>query len=271
MMNWLNELFNVEKPVIAMCHLQPLPGDPNYDEIGGMGKVIELARNDLIALQEGGVDGIMFSNEFSLPYLTKVEPITSISMARVIGELKHELKIPYGVNVLWDPIASLELAVAVDGLFIREIISGVYASDFGLWNTNPGATARHRARLGGKHIKMLYNIVPEAAKYLADRSIAEIAHTTEFNHKPDAIVVSGLTAGAETDTQILKIVKDAVDHTPILCNTGCNKDNVVRQLTASDGAISATTFKYDGIFENAVDKARVKEFMDVVKNFRKSL
>lgn len=270
-MNWLKDLFNVEKPIIAMCHLQPLPGDPNYDEKGGMDKVIEFARNDLIALQDGGVDGIMFSNEFSLPYLTKTEPITAISMARIIGELKHELKVPFGVNVLWDAMASLDLAVAVDGKFIREVITGTYASDFGLWNTFPGATARHRARMGGKDIKMLYNIVPEAAKYLADRDIAEVARTTEFNNKPDAICVSGITAGSETDTEVLKLVKNVVKNTPILCNTGCTKENVTKQLSVSDGAISATTFKVNGIFENPVDKARVKEFMDIVKDFRKNL
>lgn len=270
-MSWLNELFGVEKPIIAMCHLRPLPGDPDYDEVGGMDKVVELARQDLLALQEGGVDGIMFSNEFSLPYLTKVEPITIAAMARVIGELKAEIKVPYGVNALWDPIASLDLAKAVDGKFIREIISGVYASDFGLWNTNPGETARHRARIGGQNIKMLYNIVPEAAKYLADRDIAEIARTTEFNNKPDAICVSGLTAGSETDTQVLKVVKDVVKRTPILCNTGCNKGNIARQLAVSDGAVCATTFKVDGIFENTVDERRVKEFMDVVRDIRKGL
>jgi len=270
-MNWLKDLFNVEKPIIAMCHLQPLPGDPHYDDKGGMEKVVDLARKDLLALQEGGVDGIMFSNEFSLPYLTKTEPITAMAMARIIGELKREIKIPFGVNVLWDAIASLDLAVAVDGKFIREVITGTYASDFGLWNTNPGATARHRARIGGKDIKMLYNIVPEAAKYLADRDIAEIARTTEFNNKPDAICVSGITAGSETDTQVLKLVKDVVKSTPILCNTGCNKDNVVKQLSVSDGAISATTFKVNGVFENGVDVNRVKEFMAVVKEFRKTL
>ena len=270
-MSWLNDLFEVEKPIIAMCHLKPLPGDPDYDEVGGMEKVVELARQDLHALQDGGVDGIMFSNEFSLPYLTRVEPITIAAMARIIGELKSEIKVPYGVNALWDPIASLDLAKAVDGKFIREIISGVYASDFGLWNTNPGETARHRFRIGGQNIKMLYNIVPEAAKYLADRDIAEIARTTEFNNKPDALCVSGLTAGSETDTQILKVVKDVVKSTPILCNTGCNKDNIARQLSVSDGAVCATTFKYDGIFENAVDQCRVKEFMDVVKEIRKGL
>lgn len=267
-MNWMKELFQVEKPIIAMCHLQPLPGDPNYDETAGMEKVIECARHDLHALQDGGVDGVMFSNEFSLPYLTKMEPITLAAMARVIGELKREIKIPYGVNCLWDPISSLDVAKAVDGQFIREIISGVYASDFGLWNTNAGETARHRVRIGAKNVKMLYNIVPEAAKYLADRDIVDIARSTEFNHAPDALCVSGLTAGSETDTQVLKRVKDVVKHTPVLCNTGCNINNIHRQLSVADGAVCATTFKVDGIFENPVDQARVKAFMDKVKEIR---
>ncbi len=269
--NWMEDLFKVKKPIIAMCHLLPLPGDPYYDEEGGIEKVVEAARKDIIALENGGVDGIMFSNEFSLPYLTKVEPITLAAMAFIIGQIKNEISIPYGINCLWDPIASLDLAKAVNGKFIREIISGVYASDFGIWNTDPGKTARHRHRIGGDDIKMLYNIVPEAAKYLADRNIAEIAKTTEFNCRPDAICVSGLTAGSETDTQVLSQVKKVVKKTPILCNTGTNKDNIVHQLEVSDGAVAATTFKIDGIFENPVDEDRVKEFMAVVKKYRESL
>ncbi len=268
---WTKDLFGVEKPIIAMCHLQPLPGDPYYDHVGGMDKVVECARKDLHALQDGGVDGIMFSNEFSLPYLTKVRTETVAAMARIIGELKSEIKIPYGVNCLWDPIASIDLAVAVDGKFIREIISGVYASDFGLWDTNVGATVRHKMELGAKDLKLLFNIVPEAASYLGNRDIKDIAKSTEFNNKPDAICVSGLTAGSETDTQVLMQVKNAVKRTPVFCNTGCNKDNIKRQLSVADGAVCATTFKYDGIFENAVDINRVKEFMAEVKDLRKGL
>ena len=49
---WMKELFGVEKPIIAMCHMQPMPGDPAYDADGGMEKVLELARKDLLALQE---------------------------------------------------------------------------------------------------------------------------------------------------------------------------------------------------------------------------
>ena len=270
-MSWLQDLFHVEKPIIAMCHLQAMPGDPYYDPAKGMKDVVEKARMDLEALQEGGVDGIMFSNEFSLPYLTTVRPETVAAMARVIGELMSEISIPYGVNCLWDPIASIDLAAAVDAKFIREIMSGVYASDFGLWNTNVGETVRHKNALHMQDLKLLFNIVPEAAKYLADRDISEIAKTTEFNNHPDAICVSGLTAGAETDTQALKKVKEAVKRTPILCNTGCNKDNIARQLSVADGAVCATTFKYDGVFENLLDVRRVKEFMAVVKDFRTTL
>lgn len=267
-MKWLKETFNVSKPVIAMCHLQPLPGDPGYDFEGGVEKVLDLARKDLKALQEGGVDAVMFSNEFSLPYLTKVEPITYTTMARIIGELKSEITVPYGVNVLWDPRASIDLAVATDALFVREIFTGVYASDFGLWNTNAGEVIRHRMHIGGQNVKTLFNIVPEAASYLGERNIVDIAKSTVFNNKPDALCVSGLTAGAETDSSVLKAVKDAVPNTAVFANTGVRLSNIQQQLSIADGTVTATTFKRDGVFENEVDVKRVKEFMDKAKEVR---
>jgi membrane complex biogenesis BtpA family protein len=173
--------------------------------------------------------------------------------------------------VLWDPYASLDLAAAVDAQFVREIFSGVYASDFGLWNTNCGEVVRHQHALGLGDVKLLFNIVPEAASYLAPRPIAEIARSTVFNHNPDALCVSGLTAGVETDTAVLETVKKAVPDTLVFANTGVNLENVEEQLSIADGAIVATTFKVDGIFSKPVDPARVKRFMDKVKNFRKNL
>lgn len=67
-----------------------------------MNWVIDRAHDDLMALQNGGVDAVMFSNEFSLPYLTKVRPETTAAMARIIGQLMSEIRVPFGVNVLWD-------------------------------------------------------------------------------------------------------------------------------------------------------------------------
>ncbi|MDO6851711.1 BtpA/SgcQ family protein [Priestia megaterium] len=270
-MTWLKDIIGTEKAIIAMCHLLPLPGDPYFNKEKGMDYVVEMARKDLKALQDGGVDAVMFSNEFSLPYLTEVKTETVAAMARVIGELMVDIKVPFGVNVLWDAKKSLDLAAATGAKFVREIFTGVYASDFGTWNTNVGDTIRHQYRIGAEDVKLLFNIVPEAAKYLADRDIESIAKSTVFNNRPDALCVSGLTAGSQTDTEILSRVKDIVPETIVLANTGVRLSNLEEQLSIADGAVVGTTFKYDGEFENHVDVRRVKEFMDKVKGFRNNL
>ncbi|MBI9042943.1 MAG: BtpA/SgcQ family protein [Anaerolineaceae bacterium] len=267
-MNWITDVFETKKPVIAMCHFRALPGDPLYDPKKGLEWVFEKALEDLLALQQGGVDAVMFSNEQSLPYLTRVKTITTASMARLIGELYPEIEVPFGVNVLWDPIASIDLAVATGASFVREIFTGVYASDFGIWNTNCGEAIRHQHAIHGQDVRLLFNIVPESAAYMAERDIADIARSTVFNNQPDALCVSGLTAGAETDAQTLKKVKDAVPDTVVFANTGVRLSNVKEQLSIADGAVVGTTFKQDGYIWNPVDVKRVQEFMQKVKEIR---
>ncbi|MCS6907777.1 MAG: BtpA/SgcQ family protein [Anaerolineales bacterium] len=267
-MSWLVELFGTAKPIIAMCHLVALPGDPDYDPEKGMEFVVERAAADLKALQDGGVDAVMFSNEASIPYQTRTERITAVAMARVIGELKSQIRVPFGVNVLWDAEASVDLAVATGAKFVREIFSGVYGSDFGLWDTNAGATVRHLYRLGGKGIKLLFNIVPEAAAYLGHRDVADIARSTVFNCRPDALLVSGLTAGQETSTTLLQRVKEAVGDVPVFANTGVRLENIENQLRIADGAVVGTTFKRNGYIWNEVDGSRVRAFMEKVRQIR---
>lgn len=268
---WTEDLFHVKKPIVAMLHLDALPGDPYFDHDGGLNKIIDDATKDLHALQNGGVDSVMISNEFSLPYLTDVRTETVAAMAFVIGQIRKDITVPFGVNVLWDPKKSIDLAAATGALFVREIFTGVYASDFGLWNTNVGDTIRHQHAADAENVKLLFNIVPESAAYLGNRTIESIAKSTVFNNRPDALCVSGLTAGVETDATVLKRVKDAVPDTVLFANTGVKPSNVKDQLKIADAAVVGTTFKKDGKFENHVDEQRVREFMDIVKEFRETL
>jgi membrane complex biogenesis BtpA family protein len=127
---------------------------------------------------------------------------------------------------------------------------------------------RHRNRLGGQHIRLLFNILPEAAAYLGERPLSEIARSTVFNANPDGVCVSGLTAGVETSTQALAEVKEAIPGTPVFANTGVTIDNVEAQLDIADGAVVGTTFKVDNHIWNPVDGDRVKAFMDKVRVFR---
>ena len=265
-------MFGVKKPILAMCHLRALPTDPHYDKEKGLKYVIDCARKDLYALQDGGVDGIIFSNEYSQPYLQKVDTITVAAMARIIGELRSEITVPFGIDCIADPYASLDLAVATEAAFIREPISGSFASVYiGDINLEAGRVIRHRDSIGASHVRIISYPIPEAADYHGTRPIEEIARITEFHVQPDALTVTGMTAGSPADSQVLYKVKNSVKHTPVFVNTGCTKDTVVDQLRIADGAICATTFKYGGVFENLVDVNRVIEFMKVVCEYRRTL
>ena len=103
----LRQLFGVSKPVIAMVHLRALPGRPRHDRAGGMRAIVDAARRDLRALQDAGVDGLLFCNEADLPYQLGVGPEAVAAMAAVIGAVRAEISRPFGVNLVWDPVASL--------------------------------------------------------------------------------------------------------------------------------------------------------------------
>ena len=38
-MDWIKETFGTHKPIVAMCHVRALPGDPYFDADGGMEKL----------------------------------------------------------------------------------------------------------------------------------------------------------------------------------------------------------------------------------------
>ena len=161
-MLWTEKMFGVKKPIIAMLHLDALPGDPLFRHGDDMDVVVEHARADLHALQDGGVDGIIFSNEFSLPYQRKMDMVTPAAMAYVIGCLRSEIKVPYGVDAISDGQACLELAAAVKAQFVRGTFCGVYVGDGGLYNNDFSRLLRRKAALHLDHLKMFYFINPES-------------------------------------------------------------------------------------------------------------
>jgi uncharacterized protein len=270
-MLWTEKMFGVKKPIFAMLHLEPLPGDPLYKPGASMKHVVDLARKDLLALQKGGVDGVIFSNEFSLPYQRNMQFITPAAMARVIGELMSEISIPYGVDCISDGLASIELAAAVDAKFARGTFSGVYAGDGGLYNNDFSMLMRRKAELRLDELKLLYFINPESDRNLDTRPLVDIAKSVIFKASPAGLCISASAAGQEVDNDLIKSVKESAPDVVVLCNTGCRADTVKAKLEFADAAVVGTTFKEDGDFHKHVDEERVKTFMTVVKEYRKTL
>ncbi len=267
-MNRFQTVFGTPKPVIAMVHLGALPGTPLHDADLGLEGLVEGAAADLEALQQAGVDAVMFGNENDRPYEMIVDPAVTATMAYVIGRLHPQIRQPFGVNVLWDPDSTIALAAATGAAFCREIFTGTYASDMGHWAPDAGRALRYRKRLGRGDLLMLYNISAEFAHSLDARPLPDRARSAVFSSVPDAVLVSGQITGEAARMQDLEAVKKVLPDTPVLANTGVRHDTVAEVMRIADGCIVGSSLKIEGNTWNAVDPVRARDFMDRAKAAR---
>src|SRR5262249_55867334 len=121
------------KPIIAMAHLPPLPGTPLYDRQAGVEGILSSVANDLEVLLQHDFDAIMFCNEGDRPYTLKMDFEAVAVMTRIVTRLAPRDR-PFGVDFLWDARAAMAVAAATGAAFIREVVTGVYESDMGLWS-----------------------------------------------------------------------------------------------------------------------------------------
>jgi membrane complex biogenesis BtpA family protein len=263
-------VFGAVKPVVAMVHFGALPGTPLYDPKRGLDGLLQDASKDLAALQQAGFDAVMFGNENDRPYEFDVDPASTATMAYIIGRLRPEITVPFGVNVLWDPMSTMALAAATGAAFVREIMTGTYASDMGAWSPNAGKALRYRDRLGRPDLVVLYNVSAEFAYSLDRRSLADRARSAVFSSIPDAILVSGAMTGEAAAMADLEAVKQALPAVPVLANTGVKHETVLDVLKVADGCIVGSSLKVDGNTWNPVDPERAVEFMRIVRDSRKS-
>lgn len=259
------KVFGQSKPVIGMVHLGALPGSPLFDP--GL-DLVAAARADLHALQDAGFDAVMFGNENDRPYEFSVDTASTASMAAIIGQLKSEMTVPFGVNVLWDPMSSIALGVATGAGFVREIFTGTYASDMGPWTPDAGRAMRYRDRLGRSDMAMLYNVSAEFAHSLDQRPLPDRARSAVFSSIPDAVLVSGQITGEAAALSDLEAVKAVLPHTLVMANTGVKHATVGDVLAIADGCIVGSSLKVDGDTWNAIDPDRARDFMDRVRKAR---
>ena len=264
------DIFPVTKPVIAMAHIPALPGTPRFVRGTTIDELVELVRTDLDHLLAAGVDAVMFCNEDDRPYQLRVGAEIPATMAAIVAELKPHDR-PFGVDVLWDPLAAMALAKATGASFIREVVTGVYESDMGLWAPDAAELYRYRSQIDADDVLVMGNITPEFASSIGTRSVAQRARSAVTSSLIDVLLIAGPMAGAEPDLSVLREAKEAVGgEVPVLMNTGARADNIGRFLDVADGVIVGSGLKVDGHTWNPVDPARAATFMDRVREARGS-
>lgn len=269
---WLSDVIHTEKAAIGVVHFKAFPSDPLYDPTAGMEGIVEAARRDLIALQNGGIDAVLFSNEFSFPYEPEPSMEVIAGMAYVIGALKKDIRVPYGANVISNTHASIALNAAIGGVLMRGTFAGAFSGNSGIINAHPGEYLRHRHQLGlDERLKMVHYVIPESASEIGGRDKHAIVNSELFGNLPDAIGICGANAGKKIDLEFMQEIRAQSPDTVLFATTGVNIDTIEEIYDVADAAFIATHFKKEGIFENEVDEARVRRFMDKLKAYRRTL
>jgi membrane complex biogenesis BtpA family protein len=255
------QTFAVDKPVIGMIHLPPLPGSPAHRL--AMDDIRDLMLRDAEALVAGGVDGLMLENFGDAPfYPGRVPPHTVAAIAVLANEVRERFPLPFGINVLRnDGVSALSIAAAVGADYIRiNVFTGARVTDQGIIQAEAHEVQRLRRALAAS-VGIFADVAVKHSAALGDRNLEdEVADTVE-RARADAIIVSGTATGKPVDLQTVRQAKSAAGLAPVLIGSGVDTENAGELLRYADGLIVGTAFKVDGVTTNPVDVDRVREFM----------
>ena len=252
------------KPLIGMVHLKPLPGSYLYD--GDLDGIVEAALRDAKTIEEAGFDAVMVENFGDVPFPKYVDKTTVAAFTAVAKEIREEISLPLGVNVLRnDGIAAYSIAYAVKADFIRvNVLSGIAYTDQGVIEGIAHELARLRRLLPSK-IQVFADVHVKHAVHFFD--FEDAVRDTVERGLADAIVVSGRATGKPVDAEKLALAKK-ISPVPVIVGSGTSYDNLPELWKHADGFIVGTWIKRDGKVGNEVSLDRAKKLVELAKNLR---
>ena len=253
--------YGQDKFIVGMVHTLALPGSPLFDRTGGMKRLVQQAKKEAKILVDNGYHSIMYCNESDMPYQAVMAPETIAAMSDLVAECQAELDVPFGINMLIDPVSSLSIAYATGGDFIRCFLTGSYVGDIGHVVPDGARTLRLRAELDAQHIALICNVTPGFSITLDNRPTPQVASGAVFLGLADSVCVSGPAAAKEADLSKIAETAKAVPDTPVMVGTGVSKENILAMAEVSDGFIIGSSIKVDGKTLNEVDPWRAEALM----------
>ena len=270
----LEATFGRSQPIVGMVHLDPLPGAPKFD--GDRQAVLDNARADARALEDGGVDAVMVENFGDAPFYPDDVPKHVVaSMTRAAGVVAEEVDLPVGINVLRnDAMADLAVAQAVGADFMRvNIHTGARVADQGVIEGTAYETMRERDRLGADVKVFADHDVKHSAPIAAEDFTAESFADNVERGMADATVVSGMGTGHAVDREELQQASDRREEfgldVPLFVGSGVTADTVGEILDVADGVIVGTALKSGDSSGDPVSEERTRELVDAADEVRK--
>ena len=248
--------------VIAMCHVQALPGCPKSSL--RLSKIADEVLKEAEIYLNAGVNGIMIENMHDVPYAKEIGPEIVAGMTNVATRLRNTFPdTPIGIQIL---TAANKEAVAVAKCaelnFVRcEGFVFSHIGDEGWVESCAGSLLRYRKAIDAENILIFSDVKKKHSSHhvTSDVSINETARAAEF-FLSDGIIVTGSATGIPAEHCDLLEVTDAVQ-LPVLIGSGITRDNIEHYGKAS-GYIVGSHFKHGGLWSNPVNPHQVKAFMN---------
>ncbi|MBS7701086.1 MULTISPECIES: BtpA/SgcQ family protein [unclassified Chelatococcus] len=258
--------YGLDHLLIGCVHTLALPGTPLYDRSGGMRKIVAQAREEAKILEDAGFSALLYTNESDMPYEANMPIEVITAMTDVIAECQAQTKLPHGVNMLIDPPASIAVAHATGGRFVRAFLTGSLVGDIGTMTPDGARALRLRANLDAENIRIICNVTPGFSINVDTRPVEQQASGAVFIGLADVVCVSGPAAGKEADVSLIERVARQVPDTPVAVGTGVAEENIARLAEVADIFIVGTSIKKDRQTLNAVEPARAQAFVRAYEN-----
>ncbi|MFC1613254.1 BtpA/SgcQ family protein [Patescibacteria group bacterium] len=250
-MNKLKKKFKKDKNIIiGAIHFPPLLG---YTDFPGFKITLNNALEDLIALEKGGADGIIFENNYDIPHKTFVDSSVVASMAFLGEKIKSNTKLPLGISVLWnDYQTALSIAKILDLQFIRiPVFIDEVKTNYGIIKGEAKKIINYRKLIKAEKVALFTDIHVKHSELLSKNDIIASAKLAIENNS-DAIIITGKWTGQQPDLKELKSIRNSIGQFPILIGSGINKDNIHSLFEYANGAIVSTSLK-----EGKTDKKEI--------------
>lgn len=264
-------LFKTKKPIIGMVHLMPLLG---YADFPGINAVVKKAIADAVALEKGGVDGILIENNYDYPHKINVGPEIVACMTIAISEIKKRISVPLGVCVLWNDFeAAFSIASSVGAQFVRvPVFVDKVKTSYGIVDGNSKAVQKTRMRLDAQNILLFVDIHVKHSEVLNKESITQSA-AAAIKKGADGVIVTGKWTADSPNIEALAAVKKSVAKMPVIVGSGATHENVNKLLAYADAIIVGTSLKTGTgekkninikSFQEKVSLKKVRQFMKKV-------
>jgi len=269
--NMLGALFPVQKPVIGVIHLRPLPGAPRY-EGEAVRDIYAAAARDARTLAAGGIDGIIVENASDLPFARPddIGPETVAALTAACLEVRNATDVPIGITCVANgAIPALAVAKAAGAKWVRvNQWVNAYVANEGFLNGPAPEAMRYRAMIGAKDVAIFADVHVKfgAHAITEDRSIGEQATDAEW-FDADVLIATGTRTGSPTQPGEVEDVRSGTN-LPVIIGSGMTPEQIPALMAVADGAIVGQWLKEDGFWWNPVDPHRVEKLMSAIRKIR---